>query len=40
LGFFYASRFLNENYLGYLAAFIALAVTMSTDQSDSSELVS
>ncbi len=34
LGFFYASRFLNENYLGYLAAFIALAFTMSTDQPD------
>jgi hypothetical protein len=24
--FFYVSRFLNENYLGYLASFLALAI--------------
>ncbi len=30
--FFYVSRFLNENYLGYLAAFLALA--MVVDESD------
>ena len=26
--FFYASRFLNENYLGYLASFLALAMVV------------
>ena len=25
-GFFYASRFLNENYLGYLLAFLAIGM--------------
>ena len=33
-GFFYASRFLNENYLGYLAAFLALAFIISADEAD------
>jgi hypothetical protein len=26
LAFFYVSRFLNENYLGYILAFLALAI--------------
>jgi hypothetical protein len=30
--FFYSSRFLNENYLGYLLAFLALGAFSSTDQ--------
>ena len=29
--FFYVSRFLNENYLGYLAAFLALAVVVDKE---------
>ena len=30
LAFFYGSRFLNENYLGYILAFLALAYTVDT----------
>jgi 4-amino-4-deoxy-L-arabinose transferase-like glycosyltransferase len=30
--FFYASRFLNENYIGYLAAFLALALALVVDE--------
>jgi hypothetical protein len=29
--FFYVSRFLNENYLGYLAAFLALALVVDRE---------
>ncbi|MCC6453918.1 MAG: hypothetical protein IT328_03165 [Caldilineaceae bacterium] len=32
LAFFYGSRFLNENYLGYILAFLALGVLSSLDQ--------
>ncbi len=33
LAFFYVSRFLNENYLGYLAAFLALAVMVDKENN-------
>lgn len=33
--FFYASRFLNENYIGYLAAFLALALVVDEDRAES-----
>jgi hypothetical protein len=33
--FFYASRFLNENYIGYLAAFLALALVVNEEGPES-----
>ena len=36
LGFFYASRFLNENYLGYILAFLAIGA-LSAGQGDAAQ---
>ncbi|NJN82285.1 MAG: DUF2029 domain-containing protein [Caldilineaceae bacterium] len=33
LAFFYASRFLNENYLGYILAFLAIGLLSQVDES-------
>jgi hypothetical protein len=34
LVFFYGSRFLNENYLGYILAFLALGVMVGGDKDN------
>ena len=40
LGFFYASRFLNDNYLGYIIAFLAIGLLSNESEAERNSIIS